>query len=250
MPALIAAHPKGKWLILKHLPPGRRPDKWQAADYLLAIDQLAVLHDRFWGLAQDLSIYPWLEYPLQSGLSIYVKAAKADAQHLQEPVSKVLAQDTDISAITNQIIDHLQGIVSDLRALPATLLHGDYWPGNIHIHPNSGLTVFDWEDAAIGPAVLDLLSFIQGSTWQFGKLPLPPGEIIAHYRSRLAQTGSHVFKDDDWAQMWDNALMWTFVTGWINILSRVPDALLTTRLAALEAVLFQPLKAAVERRLK
>jgi hypothetical protein len=249
MPTLIAAHPKGKWLVLKHLPPGRRPEKWQTADYLLAIDQLAVLHDRFWGLAQDLSIYPWLNYPLQSGLSIYVKAAKADAQHLQEPVSKVLAQDTDISALTNQIISKLQSIVSDLRAQPATLLHGDYWPGNIHIHPNSGITLFDREDAAIGPAVLDLLNFIQDSIWHFGQLPLPPEEIIAHYRNRLAQTGSHVFTDDYWAQMWDNALMWTFVTGWINILSRVPDALLTTRLAALEAVLFQPLKAAVERRL-
>jgi aminoglycoside phosphotransferase (APT) family kinase protein len=208
-----------------------------------------VLHDRFWGLAQDLAIYPWLDYPLQSGLTIYVKAAKADAQHLSEPVSKVLAQDTDISALTNQIIKHLEVIVNEMRTLPATLLHGDYWPGNIHIHPNSGITVFDWEDAAIGPAVLDLLSFIQGSTWHFGQLPIAPEEIIAHYRNRLAQTGSHVFKDDDWAQMWDNALMWTFVTGWINILSRVPDALLTTRLAALEEVLFQPLKAAVERRL-
>jgi hypothetical protein len=249
MPTLIAAHPKGNWLILKHLPPGRRPEKWKASDYLLAIDQLAVLHDRFWGLDQDLAVYPWLDYPLQSSLSIYVKAAKTDAQHLAEPASKVLAEDTDISALTNQIIDHLERIVNDLRALPATLLHGDYWPGNIHIHPNSGITVFDWEDAAIGPAVLDLLSFIQGSTWQFGELPLPQGEIIEHYRDRLAQTGSHVFKDDAWAQMWDNALMWTFVTGWVNILSRVPDPLLTTRLAALDSVLFQPLKAAVKRSL-
>jgi hypothetical protein len=249
MPVLVAAHPKGRWLILKHLPPGRRPEKWQAADYLLAIDQLAVLHDRFWGLAQDLSIYPWLDYPLQSGLSIYVKAAKADARHLTEPVSKMLAEDTDISYLTNQIIDHLQTIVANLSSRPGTLLHGDYWPGNIHIHPNSGLTVFDWEDAAIGPAVFDLLGFIQGSIWQFGKLPLPPEEIITHYRSRLAQTGSHVYTDDDWAEMWDNALMWTFVTGWVNILSRVPDALLTTRLAAIEAVLFQPLKEAVQRRL-
>lgn len=249
MPTLIAAHPKGKWLILKHLPPGRRPDKWKAADYLLAIDQLAVMHDRFWGLDQDLSIYPWLEYPLHSGLSIYVKAAQTDAKQLQEPVSKVLAQDTDISVITNRIIGNLERIVTELRDIPATLLHGDYWPGNIHIHPNSGLTIFDWEDAAIGPGVLDLLSFIQGSTWQFGQLPLPAAEIIAHYRSRLAHTGGHVFTDDYWAQMWDNALMWTFVTGWINILSRVPDALLTTRLAALKEVLFHPLQAAVQRQL-
>ena len=110
-------------------------------------------------------------------------------------------------------------------------------------------TTFDWEDAAIGPAVLDLLNFIQNSSWHFGQLPLPPEEIITHYRTRLAQTGNHVFTDDNWAQMWDNALMWTFVTGWINVLSRVPDALLTTRLTALETALFQPVKAAVARRL-
>lgn len=249
MPTLIAAHPKGNWLILKHLPPGRRPDQWKAADYLLAIDQLAVLHDRFWSLDQDLAIYPWLEYPLRSGLDVYVTAAKSDAQHLAEPVSRVLAEGTDIPVLTNQIIQKLPEVVTNLRALPATLLHGDYWPGNIHIHPNSGITVFDWEDAAIGPAVLDLLNFIQESSWHFGKLPLPQEELISHYRSRLAHTGGHIFQDDYWAQMWDNALMWTFVTGWINILSRVPDSLLTTRLAALESVLFSPLKAAVQRRL-
>ena len=37
-----------------------------------------------------------------------------------------------------------------------TLLHGDYWPGNILWKDNKLAAVIDWEDAAIGAAVSDL----------------------------------------------------------------------------------------------
>jgi len=249
LPALVSAHPKGEWLVLAHLPKGRRPEKWSAADYLLAIDQLAMLHDRFWELDTHLSVYPWLEQPLKGDRDIYLQAARADAAKLAQNTSGILSSQTDILSATETIINHIDQITDTLQESPATLLHGDYWPGNILIETNSKVTIYDWEDAAIGPAVLDLLAFLQGSSWHFSPLPISAEEIINHYRSRLAQAGAHTYSNKEFERLWDHAVMWTFVGGWVGNLAKTPDTLLPMRLAALEEVLFTPLRRALSRRI-
>ncbi len=249
LPELVAAHPKGEWLVMVHLPAGRRPENWIAADYLLAAEKLAVLHDRFWSMDMHLSVYPWLEQPLNSDRDIYVQGARSDAAKLAKNTRGVLSRQTDILTITEKIVDNIDMIVDTLRNSPATLLHGDYWPGNILIETNSRLTVYDWEDAAIGPAVLDLLSFLQGSSWAFSPLPISPAEIIEHYRSRLAKAGAHAYSSQEFELLWDYAVMWTFVGGWTGRLANTPETLLPMRLSALEEVLFSPLRKAYHRRL-
>jgi aminoglycoside phosphotransferase (APT) family kinase protein len=42
------------------------------------------------------------------------------------------------------------------KALPASILHGDFWPGNIIWHNEQIAAVIDWEDAAIGTPVSDV----------------------------------------------------------------------------------------------
>ena len=250
IPTLIAAHPKGDWLVVDHLPIGRRPEKWQAADYLLATDQLVALHDRFWGLGNDLAVYSWLSRPLDSDFKIHIKAAKSGAEMLaQKETSGSLKEDKELIEAIHKIIDHIGPITDHLRALPATLLHGDFWPGNIHVHANGSLTVFDWEMAAIGPGIIDLLAFIQSSNWWFAPLPIDTDDICGHYRQRLAQAGTHTWKDTDWEADWDYALMWTFTSAWIDLLARIPESILTARMPGLKRVIFDPVKAAIKRRL-
>jgi len=250
IPTLIAAHPQGDWLVVNHLADGRRPEQWQKADYLLATEQLVILHDRFWGLGQDLANYPWLARPLDADFDVLIQAVRKGAEKLsQKETPATLREDKDLIDGISKIIKNIDEITTHLRNLPATLLHGDYWPGNIHVHPNGSLTVFDWEQAAIGPSILDLLAFIQSSTWWFAPLPIDPNEIIVHYRQRLAQSGAYTWKDKDWDSAWDYALMWTFVSGWVDLLAKIPESLLSARLPGLENVLFNPMKAAIKRRL-
>lgn len=249
IPVLIAAHPCGEWLVLEHLPPGRRPEKWGAADYLLAAEQLAILHDRFWGLGADLAVYSWLEQPLKSDRDIYLQGAMKAAHDLAENTEGFLASSTDIPDITRLILDQYEAIIEVLKNSPTTLLHGDYWPGNILIHPTGGVIIYDWADAAIGPAVLDLLGFLQGSSWHYSPLPIPAAEIIDHYRLRLSQAGAYSYTKKEFSLLWDHAVLWTFATGWVSTLSKVPDSILPMRLNALEEVLFTPLRKAAARRL-
>jgi hypothetical protein len=249
LPVLIAAHPKGAWLVLLHLTAGRLPNKWQAADYLLAVEQLAILHDRFWGLGADLAVYPWLEQSVKANRDIYLQAAASDVEALSGNQESLLIAQTEIVQVSEKILQNIDMIADVLDQSPATLLHGDYWPGNILIHQQGGITVYDWEDAGIGPAVIDLVNFIQRSTWQFSQLPLPTGEITAHYRVQLAQAGAHRYKDDEFTTLWDHAIMWTFITGWIGRLAKTPNSLLPLRLDALHEVFIDPVSQAVDRQL-
>lgn len=49
-----------------------------------------------------------------------------------------------------------------------TLLHGDFWPGNILWQDNQLAGVIDWEDAALGDPLTDLASTRLELLWAFG----------------------------------------------------------------------------------
>ncbi len=50
----------------------------------------------------------------------------------------------------------------------ATLLHGDYWPGNVLWLDGKATAVIDWEDAVIGDPLIDLAKSRAEIVWLFG----------------------------------------------------------------------------------
>lgn len=250
IPQLVASHPKGDWLVLSQTPSGRPPERWQAADYLLATEQLVALHDRFWGLGEDLATYTWLTRPLDSNFDIHVQSLDASLDKLSStnPANK-LTKDDSFEVMLKQIISQAHTIKVNLEQIPFTLLHGDFWPGNMQIHPDGSLVIYDWADAAIGPAIFDILAFTQSIQWWFDPLPISSEEIIAHYRSRLSQTNGFTWEEDAWEAQWEFTLLWTFATGWAARLVNMPNAVLDARLPQLESMLLKPVRRAVARRL-
>ncbi|MBI3159030.1 MAG: phosphotransferase [Chloroflexi bacterium] len=250
IPRLAAYHPGGEWLVMELLAGGRPPETWRATDYLLATDQLVALHDRFWGLGEDLAVYQWLLRPLDAELNIHVSAAESGAFKIADIKNRNrFRRDKELQGIIKRILTNIEAVTAPLRAAPATLLHGDYWPGNIHVHADGSLSVYDWEKAAVGPGVLDLLHFLLTSRWHFEPLPIPAAELAAHYRGRIELANGQRWRDPQWQELWDSALLWTFVLDWVELLAEVPDALLDERLPQLEELLFQPVREAAGRRL-
>jgi hypothetical protein len=243
IPELIVNHPRGDWLLISRLPEGRRPEHWQESDYILAIDQLVALHDRFWGLGKDLAAYPWLGRPLDADFNIHIQAAANGLQKLidRDPATK-LSKDTDLHDLLDLLISQAAYISMALNRGPGTLLHGDYWPGNILVHHDRSITIFDWEHASIGPCILDLLFFVKSSEWWFDPLPIKPEDIVSHYRDRMKQTNGHVWNDEEWQRLWEFALLWTFISGWIDLLANIPDSVLETRHSHLEKLWMEPVR--------
>jgi aminoglycoside phosphotransferase (APT) family kinase protein len=53
-------------------------------------------------------------------------------------------------------------VADRLAALPARLIHGDFYPANILVEADGRIRVVDWETCGVGPAVLDLAALVSG----------------------------------------------------------------------------------------
>jgi hypothetical protein len=249
-PALIAAAASGDWMILEAVRPLRRPDRWRSDDYTRAIQALAALHDRFWGLGEDLEAFPWLGRPLQADFAVHVAAA---AQAIERIVTsgrpEALAANPERVTMLARLTAQADEIAAPLLELPPTLLHGDYWPGNIAVVREGRQCVFDWQMASVGPAVLDVLTFVTKSQWWFGKLPVEPADLVGLYRQALAELTGVDWPDDDWQAAWEHARMWRFLQEWVDLLAASPDALLGASTEALERLWLEPVSEVVTSRL-
>ncbi|HKZ55626.1 MAG TPA: aminoglycoside phosphotransferase family protein [Anaerolineales bacterium] len=249
-PVLVAASPAGDWLLLEALRPAREASAWRKKDYLRAIDALAGIHDRFWGLAEDLNAYPWLSRPLTADFEVHVTAAvqaieRVVFQGQPEALSGSPARMDALARLTAQA----EQVVEPLRRQPSTLLHGDYWPGNIVVLDDGSQKVFDWQLTAIGPGVLDVLVFATKSAWWFDSPPLQEEEIVVRYREVLARGIGHTWTAKEWSELWDHALMWRFLQEWIDLLAASPSSLLEVNVERLEQVWLGPVMRAIKRRL-
>ncbi|GAB4579390.1 MAG: hypothetical protein Fur0022_21280 [Anaerolineales bacterium] len=52
---------------------------------------------------------------------------------------------------------------------PSTLLHGDYWPGNLLWRAGQLVAILDWEDAALGHPLADVANTRLELLWAFGQ---------------------------------------------------------------------------------
>ncbi len=250
VPELVSADPSGDWLVLNLVPGFRSPENWGETEYWLAIDQLVRLHDRFWGLSEDLSTYNFLARPLDADLEIYVQAAQNGLQRLQDQTSNSLfSQDPKLLRYLDVLVKNIGPIAAVLRSEPATLLHGDYWPGNLIVFPPENLYVIDWQLTAIGPAVLDLQSFLQTSLWFFEEIPVDIQKLIDRYREKLLQANGWSWSEEAWSKVMDYALLWIFISEWSDLLAVIPNSLVLTRQKLLQRIWLEPIYAVIEKRL-
>lgn len=246
-PQLIAASQAGDWMVLEEVRPHRKASDWTKADYARSIRALTDLHDRFWGLAEDLSAFPWLSRPLDADFEVHVAAAGNALEQIVDR-GRLASWPERVHTMAHLIL-HADRVIEPLKSQPSTLLHGDYWPGNISIQEDGSQVVYDWQMAAVGPAILDLVAFALKSEWWFGELPVSQAEIVRQYREQLADTAAFAWEDEYWQELWDHALMWRFIQEWMDLLAASPITLLETRSEQLERVWFEPLSQAVARRL-
>jgi hypothetical protein len=250
VPRLIAASPVGDWLLMQAFESEREPEAWCNADYRRAIEALVELHDRFWGLGSDFDAFPWLGRPLSADFEVHVAAAdKAIDRALHQGEPGLLVGVQERMQLLRALTKNAERVVSPLRQEPSTLLHGDYWPGNIAVLEGDRQIVYDWQLASVGAGVMDLLSFVNKSVWWFDPLPMGQNEIINWYRQGMQkQCGVH-WSDGVWEVLWDHALMWRFLQEWVDLLAASPEALLEARAEQLDQVWLHPVAEAVGRRL-
>ena len=250
LPALIAASPSGDWLIMEAVSPSKEASEWGRDDYIQAVDSLAQLHDRFWNLGEDLNAFPWLSRPLTADFAVHITAAAQAIERIayrREPES--IASSPQRMKLFKILTSEAAAISRPLLRSPNTLLHGDYWPGNISVLSEGGQVVFDWQMTAIGPGILDLVDFVKKSEWWFDTLPIDQEEVIGHYRNSLQSSIGIRWESDEWDELWDHAIMWRFLQEWMDLLAASPDSLLIASGDQLDRVWLDPVQGAIDRRI-
>lgn len=212
LPEFVTADLDGKWLMLEPYPPAITTNNWSANDYRQAAINLAHFHDRYWGLGEDLSVYPWVAFPLERDFeTVCLEAARAVETIVQRGCLSSLCGSLERMTSVARLITQADTIARVLREAPQTLLHGDYWPGNISIDEDGRHVVYDWQLVSVGPGVLDLAILVNKSQQYCAPLPMEPDELISLYRFSLASVAGVIWTDDEWEKWWDHAVMWRFL---------------------------------------
>jgi hypothetical protein len=250
MPAFVAGSPHGDWIILEAISIGRSASRWGQAIYFEALDVLIRLHDRFWGLREDLGTFPWLSRPLEGDFQVHLAAATHAIDLIVRQGSPAsLAGSPDRLALLRRLTEQAPEIAAPLRQEPATLLHGDYWPGNIARDRQDRLVVYDWQLTGSGPPILDLLTFVKKTEWWFPGAPVTAQEMVQHYRTGIERLRGQRWDDAQWDLLWDHALLWRFLQEWLDLLAAIPESLLVASADQLEKVWLDPVAQALARRL-
>jgi hypothetical protein len=249
-PAMIVGSPSGDWLVLEAIEDISDSGQWNADAYRQAIEALVDLHDRFWNLGEDLDAYPWLSRPLDADFEVHVTAAEQAFERIvEEGQPRAFSEKPERMRILKALIEHATALAAPLLKEPTTLLHGDYWPGNIAMLPDDAIMVYDWQLTGVGPGIIDLLVFINKSAWWFGELPIAINEIVDLYRRLIAERVGQKWSEEDWQVLWDHALMWRFLQEWVDVIAVTPEALLSTQEQLLEQLWLKPVSEAVQHRI-
>jgi aminoglycoside phosphotransferase (APT) family kinase protein len=249
-PALIAADSAGSWLVLEAVEAAAPPGAWDAETFNEGLALLARLHERFWGLADDLAAYPWLARPLTRDFEIHVyAAAQALGEIVRDEWPPLIARSPHTLGALGQMISQADLVVQPLRAAPFTLLHGDFWAGNIVRDDTGDMIVLDWQLAGLGPAVLDLMTLLKTTEWLAGELPLPANRAANRYRRELARLLDRRWSDSEWSELWDHALLWRFIQEMLPWVVSTPRAAFAEREQQFEDVWLRPALDAAGRRL-
>lgn len=250
-PALIAADPAGAWMVLEAVTVEVDPAAWTADHYRQAIRALAALHERFWNLAEDLLVYPWLARPLTNDFEIYVLAAVGAMEKMMiDDHHRLITGSVAVLTSLGQMLTQVETMAAKLRAAPATLLHGDYQPANLALAEDEEPVVFDWQLSGVGPAVLDLITFVNAARWDRADLPLAPAELLALYRAEIGARVGVTWDDAAWEELLDHALMWRFTQEWLGWAANTPPEEFQAQAARFDEIWLQPVLAAAGRRLR
>jgi|GEM_PF-263275 len=223
MPLLMPDHIIGgdKWMVLELFQELLEPQSWQVDHYREAVDNLASLHYRFWNLQIDLKYIQGLWRPFDRD---FQRTKKQMLKAMETLSSYDLLQDEHIQLVLTALVEHIGTVRQVLKEAPYTLLHGNYWAGNIASPLDGGRQIVSgWQYCTIGPAMLDLVMF-QKQTVCHLVPTMAIDAAIERYRVQLtARQNQRIWTDETWQKQYDMALLWVFGMQWLPWLAAMPE---------------------------
>jgi thiamine kinase-like enzyme len=178
------------------------------------------LHAHFWGKTEALTRKSWLARPADRDAA----ALLADAQEgLQQIIAASAYDDTLTPHRLHRLLTlarHPRPLLTLLQATPPTLLHGDAGFQNIAVAENGATRIwFDWQLAGMGPAALDLVTFLHPWAYPQAHPPFSYAEMVDLYLHAL-ETEGILLEKTLFARQLDAALLWRWLSQWAPLLGK------------------------------
>jgi serine/threonine protein kinase len=186
-PALYASlydeHQGHYWLFLEDL--GEETLKGgDREDWMAAVRLLARMHGTYLGREEELRALDCLG---DQGTDYYHAIAGTARLHIKS------SGDPKALARFDALMAPYPGLVAELIRQPRTLVHGDIFPDNLLLQPGPRVRLIDWESAAIGLGVWDLVRLLDG--WGTDR-----AYFIMAYREEMARLTGTVPDDTAFAR--------------------------------------------------
>ena len=163
------------------LPAGKPSLEWSLADELGALGDLAKLHAAFWEMQVGSS--GWLR-PLQETIYADLKAARRGVRLLRQIGGWHGIITEDRLTLMEVLLADPSKLLAAVDKLPVTLLHGDPWQPNWIILGDRRV-LLDWQTACVGPAIWDVVYFLEMSGEGGGALRIGEEEAVRAYLDAL-----------------------------------------------------------------
>lgn len=222
LPRVVASDPHSGHIWMLPWGESKASSHWQAAwsaeDIRSCLADLAALHAAFWQQTAALAAHAWLWQPTgrdagallaDARLSLATITAQGQYDDLLTP---------EIVQMWSTLAQQPRPLLAQLNEAPSTLLHGDAGFQNVAIAANDAIRIwYDWQLVGIGPAVLDVVTFLHPWLYPTAFPPLPPATMPDIYLTALREQGIDYPSDLFWRHL-DAAALWRWLCQWAPLL--------------------------------
>jgi hypothetical protein len=183
------------------------------------LDQLAVLHARYWNSPELERSLAWMDSHSRGRIH--------DQFNNPEIVPRFIAHQVATEAFKREMVERLgvtcdqlfrqfQTVQRHQASLPQTVCHGDTHIGNTYILPGERAGLLDWQLACKGFAIHDV-SYAIATALSVAQRREHERELIAYYREQLLSRGVADAPDLDtlWRE-YRQGMVWGVYIGWLT----------------------------------
>lgn len=182
------------------------------------LDQLAMVHARYWSSDELASELSWMETHTRGDLHFLFSTPQIAPAFIAEQVQTVQFKREIVQHLgttLDELYDGFQSVQRHQARLPQTVCHGDTHIGNTYVLPDGRAGLLDWQLCSQGYALHDV-SYLIATALSVADRRAHERELIAYYREKLLEHG--VTEPPSAEEMWleyRRAMVWGLYIGWL-----------------------------------
>jgi hypothetical protein len=184
-----------------------------------ALDQLAILHARYWQKAELASQLSWMERHTSGRLYQQFNQPEMVPRFIADQVEREQFKKEMVERLgttTDGLFRRFQSLQRHQARLPQTVCHGDTHIANTYILPGDKAGLLDWQLASQGYCMHDV-SYLIATGLSVEQRRADEWELLAFYREQLIAHGNN--EPPAFEELWREyrmAMVWGLYIGWLT----------------------------------